>query len=241
MQGVDNQNIPKHIAIIMDGNGRWAKKRFLPRVMGHREGVKAVERTLEAAAKLGVSYLTLYAFSAENWRRPQEEVNALMELLAKALDRYQDKLQTNNVVLKIVGDYKKMPESVVNKLEKVVRATAENEGITLILALNYSGQWEITEATRKIARQVAEGVVKVEDIDTDLVEQSLMTYFAPAPDLIIRTSGELRISNFLLWQSAYSELYFTSQLWPEFGENSLKEAIEEYQKRDRRFGDVKSK
>ncbi len=163
----------------------------------------------------------------------------MMELLAKALDKYQDKLQANNVALKIIGDYKRMPESVVNRLEKVVDTTAANDGITLILALNYSGQWEITEATRKIAKQVAEGVVKVEDIDADLVEQSLMTHFAPAPDLIIRTSGELRISNFLLWQSAYSELYFTSQLWPEFGENSLKEAIREYQKRDRRFGDVK--
>ncbi len=236
---IDSQNVPQHVAIIMDGNGRWAKKRFLPRSLGHREGVKAVERTLEAAGKLGVRYLTLYAFSTENWGRPQEEVSALMELLAMALDKYLTKLQANNVALKIIGDYKKMPESVVSKLENVINATAENDGVTLILALNYSGQWEITEATKKIARKVANGEISEDQIDQKVVEQALETHFAPAPDLIIRTSGEQRISNFLLWQSAYAELYFTSQLWPEFGEKGLKEAILEYQKRERRFGEVK--
>ncbi len=241
MEEIDNQNIPKHIAIIMDGNGRWAKKRFLPRSVGHREGVKAVERTLEAAAKFGVRFLTLYAFSTENWRRPQEEVNALMDLLSRALDKYLDKLQANNVALKIIGDYKKMPENVVDRLEKVVNATSLNDGVTLILALNYSGRWEITEATKRIAKQVVEGKIEVDNIDASLVEQAMMTSFAPAPDLIIRTSGELRISNFLLWQSAYSELYFTSQLWPDFGEDSLREALLDYQKRDRRFGDIKCK
>lgn len=233
------QNIPKHVAIIMDGNGRWAKKKFLPRTLGHREGMKAVERTLEAAGKLGIKYLTLYAFSTENWRRPQEEVNALMELLATALDKYQERLQENNVSLKLIGDYKKFPTTVVEKLDEVVAATSGNTRVTLILALNYSGQWDITEAVKKIATQVKEGKREVADIDSNLVEEMLSTHFAPTPDLIIRTSGEQRISNFLLWQSAYAELYFTSQLWPDFGEQDLRAAIADYQVRERRFGEVK--
>ncbi len=239
MKEIDKQNIPQHIAIIMDGNGRWAKKRFLPRALGHREGVKAVERTLESAGKLGVKYLTLYAFSTENWGRPEEEVNALMELLAMALDKYMPKLQANNVTLKIIGDYKKFPENVVAKLEKVVDETAENNGLTLILALNYSGQWEITEAVKKIAQKAVSKDIEVQNINGEMVEQYLATHFAPSPDLVIRTSGEQRISNFLLWQSAYAEFYFTSQLWPEFGEESLKEAILAYQNRERRFGAIK--
>lgn len=237
--GIDTGNIPEHIAIIMDGNGRWAKKKFLPRTLGHREGMKAVERTLEAAGKFGVKYLTLYAFSTENWRRPIEEVNALMELLATALDKYQDKLQKNNVALKIIGDYTKFPSVVVEKLERVVSATAMNKGVTLILALNYSGQWDITQAAKKIATKVESGAFRAEDVNSELIEKYLAAHFAPAPDLMIRTSGEQRISNFLLWQSAYAELYFTPQLWPDFGEKDLKKAITDYQDRERRFGKVK--
>lgn len=233
---IDKANIPQHIAIIMDGNGRWAKKNLLPRTLGHREGVKAVEKTLEAAGKLGVRFLTLYAFSTENWGRPQEEVNALMELLARALDKYQEKLQRNNISLRIIGDYIKFPVTVVDKLEKAVENTSYNDGLTLILALNYSGRWEITEAVRKIVQQVKNGECEATQITDELVEKSLGTYFAPPPDLIIRTSGEQRLSNFLLWQSAYSEFYFTEQLWPDFDEKSLIAAIEDYQKRERRFG-----
>lgn len=236
---IDYTNIPEHIAIIMDGNGRWAKKKFLPRTLGHREGVKAVERTLEAAGNLGVKYLTLYAFSTENWRRPQEEINALMGLLAKALDNYKNKLNKNEISLKIIGAYKDLPETVVAKLNSVVEATSQNKRMTLVLALNYSGQWEITEAVKKIAEKASAGEIKIEDINAATIEGELETSFAPAPDLIIRTSGEQRISNFLLWQSAYSEFYFTPELWPDFGEKSLLAAIEDFQSRERRFGDVK--
>lgn len=236
---IDKTNIPEHIAIIMDGNGRWAKKKFLPRALGHREGVKAVERTLEAAGRLGVKYLTLYAFSTENWSRPQEEINALMGLLAKALDNYKDKLNQNEISLKIIGAYKDLPESVVTKLDSVMQATSHNSKMTLVLALNYSGQWEITEAMRKIAEKTTAGKMQVEDINSKTIESELDTSFAPAPELIIRTSGEQRISNFLLWQSAYSELYFTSELWPDFDEKSLIVAVKDYQARERRFGGVK--
>lgn len=236
---IDKQNIPEHIAIIMDGNGRWARKHFLPRTLGHREGMKAVDRTLEAAGKLGVKYLTLYAFSTENWGRPKEEVNALMDLLAKALDKYQMKLQENEVALKIIGAYHEFPANVVEKLERVVAKTSNNKGLKLILALNYSGQWDITQAVKKIAERVKTQEIGVEEINNKVIEQSLSTNFAPMPDLIIRTSGEQRISNFLLWESAYAELYFTSQLWPEFGEESLRSAIADYQARERRFGEVK--
>lgn len=236
---IDKDNIPEHIAIIMDGNGRWAKKKFLPRTLGHREGMKAVERTLEAAGRIGIKYLTLYAFSTENWRRPKEEVNALMELLATALDKYQQKLQDNKVVLKIIGEYAEFPTKVVEKLEKVTIATADNQGVQLILALNYSGQWDITQAAKKIAEKVKENSLDLLDINDKLIEENLSTNFAPAPDLVIRTSGEQRISNFLLWQSAYAELYFTKQLWPDFGEADLHAAIADYQARERRFGEVK--
>ncbi len=239
MKKIDIENIPQHIAIIMDGNGRWAKKRFLPRGLGHKEGVKAVERTLEAAGELGVKYLTLYAFSSENWTRPESEVSALMELLGIALDKYLPQLQKNGVALKIIGDYKKFPERVVAKLESVVEKTAENKNITLILALNYSGRWELTEAARKISKKVLEGALSLEQISPEELEKNLDTNFAPCPDLIIRTSGEQRISNFLLWQSAYSEFYFTPMLWPDFGKESLAQAIIDFQKRERRFGGIK--
>ncbi|PVX52350.1 undecaprenyl diphosphate synthase [Balneicella halophila] len=237
---IDEKNIPKHIAIIMDGNGRWAKKHLLPRALGHREGVKAVERTLEAAGKLGVRYLTLYAFSTENWGRPQEEVKALMELLARALEKYEAKLKRNNVSLRVIGDYRQFPESLVNKIDDVIESTSTNTGITLIIALNYSGRWEITHAMQRIGQQIMEEKIQVNDINSELIEKSLTTNFAPDPDLIIRTSGEHRVSNFLLWQCAYSEFYFTPKLWPEFDEKSLKMAIIDYQQRERRFGGLKT-
>lgn len=236
---LDKENIPQHIAIIMDGNGRWAKKHFMPRSMGHKAGVKAVERTLEAAGKVGVKYLTLYAFSTENWKRPKEEVNALMHLLAVALDKNLKKLQQNKIALKIIGDYKKLPETVVQKLEKVVEETAENSTVTLVLALNYSGQWEIAHAAKSIAEKVKAGEIDAQQIDVAFFNSQLMTCFMPPPDLVIRTSGEQRISNFLLWQSAYSELYFTEKFWPDFDENTFFEAIKTYQSRDRRFGGIK--
>ncbi len=233
------ENVPKHIGIIMDGNGRWAKKRFLPRALGHREGVKAVERTLEAAGKLGVKCVTLYAFSTENWKRPKEEVDALMQLLVKAIDKYLERLLKDNVVLKVIGAYKDFPEAVVEKLEKAMMQTSKNDGVVLTFALNYSGRWEIAEAAKKIAKNVKSGDLEIQDIDANCVADYLSTTALPDPDLIIRTSGEYRISNFLLWQSAYSEFYFTEQLWPDFNENSLKAAILDYQSRERRFGGIK--
>ncbi len=236
---IDSDRIPQHIAIIMDGNGRWAKKRMLPRVMGHRAGVKAVERTLEAAGKIGVKYVTLYAFSTENWKRPEEEIDALMQLLVKAIDKYLERLSSNNVVLKVIGDFKKFSTPIVKRLEEAMVQTSSNDGVVLTLALNYSGRWEITEAAKKIAERVLEGDLAVQNINADSVAANLATSFLPDPDLIIRTSGEHRTSNFLLWQSAYSEFYFTKQLWPDFNEDSLKAAIIDYQSRERRFGDIK--
>ncbi len=236
---IDIKNIPGHIAIIMDGNGRWAKKRLLPRVLGHKEGVKAVERTLEAAGKLGVKYVTLYAFSTENWKRPKEEIDALMQLLVNAIDKYLERLLKDNVVLKVIGAYKDFPAPVVKKLEEAIKQTSRNDGVVLTFALNYSGRWEIVEAAQKIAKSVEDGDLSVQNISTDSVTNALATHFLPDPDLIIRTSGEYRTSNFLLWQSAYSEFYFTEQLWPDFNEESLKAAIVDYQSRERRFGDIK--
>lgn len=236
---IDKANIPKHIAIIMDGNGRWAKKRFMPRVMGHKAGVKSVDRTLKAAAKLGVSYLTLYAFSTENWKRPQEEINALMQLLVEALDKNLPKFMENNVVLKVIGASDSFPKKIVEKLNNTISQTAANGGITLVLALNYSGTWEITEATKRIVERVQNREISISDISIETLDKEMATNFMSPPDLIIRTSGEKRLSNFLLWQSAYSELYFTDELWPDFDEKSLEKAIVEYQSRERRYGAIK--
>lgn len=236
---IDKANIPKHIAIIMDGNGRWAKKRFMPRVMGHKAGVKSVDRTLKAAAKLGVSYLTLYAFSTENWKRPQEEINALMQLLVEALDKNLPKFMENNVVLKVIGASDSFPKKIVEKLNNTISQTAANGGITLVLALNYSGTWEITEATKRIVERVQNREISISDISIETLDKEMATNFMSPPDLVIRTSGEKRLSNFLLWQSAYSELYFTDELWPDFDEKSLEKAIVEYQSRERRYGAIK--
>jgi undecaprenyl diphosphate synthase len=228
--------IPTHIAIIMDGNGRWAKRRGLPRVAGHREGVKSVRDVVEACAQLGVKYLTLFAFSTENWRRPKEEIDTLMKLLIKTLRSETEKLHKNDIRLMAIGDIDSLPKEVRQELKEAMEKTKNNKRMVLNLALSYSGRWEIIEAVKEIARDVKKGKVKIEEIDDKLFSNYLKTAGIPDPDLLIRTSGELRISNFLLWQIAYTELYITDCLWPDFRRKHLYEAIRDYQRRERRFG-----
>jgi undecaprenyl diphosphate synthase len=234
---MDNgKQIPRHVAIIMDGNGRWAKKQAKPRVFGHQEGADRLQEVMEAAQKIGVSYLTLYAFSKENWQRPQEEIRFLMELLSKYLDHKLQDLKKNNVVFNTIGDLKDMPVVVQSKLAKAQEETANNTGLVVTFALSYSSRFEITNACKQIAQKVQEGVFKVGDIDENLLSQYLYTKDIPDPDLLIRTSGEFRISNFLLWQISYSEIYFTEKYWPEFSAAEFQKAIVNYQKRERRYG-----
>lgn len=228
--------IPTHIAIIMDGNGRWAKRRGLPRVAGHREGVKSVRDVVEACAQLGVKYLTLFAFSTENWRRPKEEIDTLMKLLIRTLRSETEKLHKNDIKLMAIGDIDSLPKEVRQELREAMEKTKNNKRMVLNLALSYSGRWEIIEAVKEIARDVKRGKIKVEEIDDKLFSSYLNTAGIPDPDLLIRTSGELRISNFLLWQIAYTELYITDCLWPDFRRKHLYEAIRDYQRRERRFG-----
>ncbi len=228
--------LPKHIAVIMDGNGRWAKANNRPRVFGHKNGVKAVRAVSEAGAELGISYLTLYAFSTENWNRPKLEVNALMMLLVDTIKSELKTLNKNNIKLKTIGDISGLPAKSQKALENGIESTKDNTGMTLVLALNYSARWEILEATKKIVRECAEGGLKVSDINEEKFEAALETHFMPDPELLIRTSGEQRISNYLLWQIAYTELYFTDTLWPDFTKETLYEAIANYQNRERRFG-----
>jgi undecaprenyl diphosphate synthase len=229
-------NIPVHIAIIMDGNGRWAKKRSLPRVAGHREGVTSVRDIVEACGQLGVKYLTLYAFSTENWSRPREEVSMLMHLLLNSLRMEADRLHKNNVRLTAIGDIDKLPIEVQEKLAETISITKNNSGLTLNLALSYSGRWEIVQAVREIARKVQNGKIRIDDINEALISDHLTTQGMPDPDLLIRTGGEYRVSNFMLWQQAYSELYICPLYWPEFRRDHLYEAIRDYQNRERRFG-----
>lgn len=228
--------IPRHIAIIMDGNGRWAKKRGLPRVAGHREGVKSVRDVVEACAQLGVKYLTLFAFSTENWRRPKQEVDTLMKLLIRTLRTETDNLHKNDIKLMTIGDIESLPDEVQRELKEAMEKTKNNKRMVLNLALSYSGRWEIIQAVRDIAKDVKEGKINVEDIDDRLFSNYLRTAGLPDPDLLIRTSGEYRISNFLLWQIAYTELYICDCLWPDFRRKHLYEAIRDYQRRERRFG-----
>jgi undecaprenyl diphosphate synthase len=230
--------IPNHIAIIMDGNGRWAKKRSFPRVAGHHEGVNSVRDIVEVCGQLGVKYLTLYAFSTENWKRPKEEVSMLMRLLLKALRDERDRLHNNNVKLKSIGDISSLPQDVQDELLDAIELMKHNTGLTLVLALSYSGRWDLTNAIRKIATDVQHGKIVPDHIDEKLVSHCLSTKEIPDPDLLIRTSGEVRISNFLLWQLAYTEMYITNLFWPEFRRRSLYEAISSFQKRERRFGMV---
>lgn len=228
--------IPKHVAIIMDGNGRWAKKYGKPRVFGHRNGVKAVREITEVAANLGVSYLTLYAFSMENWNRPRIEVNALMSLLVETLKIEINTLNKNNIKLNAIGDLSQLPTKTYDTLMEGVRITENNNRMMLNLALNYSGRWEITQATKAIAEKVLHGQLELSDITDEEFERHLATKGIPDPELLIRTSGEHRISNYLLWQIAYSELYFAPIYWPDFREEDFYKAIIDYQQRERRFG-----
>lgn len=233
---IDPKRVPKHIAIIMDGNGRWAKCKGKARIFGHEQGVKSVKEVTEACTEVGVEFLTLYAFSTENWKRPAFEVNALMELLVRSIHSEINTLMDNEVRLLTIGDISSLDEKVRIELEEAIQLTSGNKRMAMVLALSYSSKWEITDAVKKIAHLVQCGKVKIEDIDQELVTSNLATSGIPDPELLIRTSGETRISNFLLWQIAYSELYFTSKLWPEFGKEDLYKAIVDFQRRERRFG-----
>jgi len=233
---LDKTRLPKHIAIIMDGNGRWAKERGYDRIFGHQNGVTSVRETTEAAAEIGIEYLTLYAFSTENWSRPQSEVDALMELLIDTIEKETPTLNKNNVRLMAIGDLSRLPGSAAEKLQRCIALTSKNTGLALVLALSYSSRWEITNALKNICTEVLAGNYNIEDINDELISNHLTTKSIPDPDLMIRTSGEERISNFLLWQLAYSELYFTKTHWPEFRKENFYQAIYEFQQRERRFG-----
>ena len=231
LDSLDKNKIPQHVAIIMDGNGRWAKSKGMPRVYGHNEGVKRVREITEVAAKLGVKYLTLYAFSTENWNRPAYEVNALMTLLVNTIDKELKTLMKNNIKLETIGNIAELPSKSYKSLLKGIEMTKDNDRMTLVLALNYSGRWDIVNAVNKIVENKV-----VPPVTAGTFKSYLSTAAYPDPELIIRTSGELRLSNFLLWESAYSELYFTSVKWPDFKEENFYEAIYDYQNRERRFG-----
>ena len=233
---IDQARLPRHIAIIMDGNGRWAKKQGLARMFGHKQGVETVHNITVAATKLGVEFLTLYTFSTENWNRPKEEVDALMTLLVDTIVKETPTLMNNNVRLQTIGDIDRLPEAAKKKFLACIEQTSHNTGLTMVLALSYSARWEITEAMRKAVQAAQAGTVRPEDVNEQTVSSLMTTAQIPDPDLLIRTSGEYRISNFLLWQLAYSELYFTDCLWPEFTEEEFYKAIVDYQKRERRFG-----
>ena len=233
---IDKERLPRHIAIIMDGNGRWAKKQGLARMFGHKQGVETVHNITVAATKLGIEYLTLYTFSTENWNRPKEEVDALMTLLVDTIAKETPTLMENNVRLETIGDIERLPENAKRKFLGCIEQTSHNTGLTMVLALSYSSRWEITRAMQMAAQQAQAGMLRPDEINEQFVSSLMTTASMPDPDLLIRTSGEYRISNFLLWQLAYSELYFTDCLWPEFTEEELYKAIVDYQKRERRFG-----
>ncbi len=235
---IDPDKLPLHIAVIMDGNGRWAQRQGKERVYGHEQGVKAVRETTEAAAELGIQYLTLYAFSTENWKRPKKEVSALMQLLVQTIGQETKTLMKNNIRLQAIGDLRSLDPKCYSELMKAIRTTSGNTRMTLILALSYSSRWEIVEAVRQIAAKASLHQLDLQTVDDELFARHLTTSPYPDPELLIRTSGEFRISNFLLWQIAYTELYFSSKLWPDFDRNDLYEAILDFQKRERRFGTV---
>jgi undecaprenyl diphosphate synthase len=236
LEKIDKTNLPKHIAIIMDGNGRWAKERGLDRFEGHQNGVTSVREITEAATEIGVNYLTLYTFSTENWSRPQSEVDALMELLIDTIEKETTTLHKNNVRLMMIGDLNRLPEKAREKMLRCIAQTSANTGLALVLALSYSSRWEIVNAVKNICKDVEVGKYRAEDINDELFSDYLTTKSIPDPDLLIRTSGEERISNFLLWQIAYTELYFTQTHWPAFRKENLYHAIYEFQQRERRFG-----
>lgn len=234
MVQLDMTRIPRHIAIIMDGNGRWAAERGRERSFGHQAGVDTVRRITSECTRLGVKYLTLYTFSTENWSRPEDEVSALMGLVLSSLE--DEIFMKNDVRFQVVGEMERLPKPVQNKLRETMEHTAQNSAMTMVVALSYSARWEITKAVRDIAQSVKDGEMTIDDITEEAVSRHMATNFMPDPELLIRTGGELRISNFLLWQIAYSELYFCDTFWPDFGEEDLREAIANYQKRQRRFG-----
>jgi undecaprenyl diphosphate synthase len=233
---IDFNNLPRHIAVIMDGNGRWAKKKGAMRIFGHRNAVQAVRDITEGCGEIGIKYLTLYAFSTENWGRPKEEVEGLMELLVNTLKQEIKTLMDNQVKLITIGDTSHLPEDCQKNLDWAINATRNNSGLKLVLALSYSGRWEITRAVKTIIAEVKAGKVKEEDVNEEMISRHLQTAEVPDPELLIRTSGEMRVSNFLLWQIAYTELYITPTLWPDFRKEHLYEAIWSYQQRERRFG-----
>jgi undecaprenyl diphosphate synthase len=233
---IDKERLPKHVAVIMDGNGRWAKQKGKIRIFGHRNGVKAVRSTIESAAKIGVKYITLYAFSTENWNRPKSEVIALMELLVETIKKETPTLNKNKIRLQAIGNLDNLPSRCKEKLNAAIEETAHNDHLTLILALSYSAKWEMNQAIKSIALKVKSGELDANEINDDCISNHLSTKGVPDPELMIRTSGEHRISNFLLWQLAYAELYFTPVLWPDFREEDFYEAIFSFQNRERRFG-----
>lgn len=233
---LDMQHLPQHIAIIMDGNGRWARRHGKERVFGHQKGVESVRAVIEASAELGVKYLTLYAFSTENWSRPDDEISALMGLMVESLNNETGTLIKNDISLRTIGDLNRLAPDVLERLNETIRLTAACKGMVLVVALSYSARWEIVKAVRDICEDIISGNLEMKAIDEASFGSYLSTHDIPDPELMIRTSGELRISNFLLWQLAYTELYFTEILWPDFGKEDLYKAIEDYQKRERRFG-----
>ena len=233
---IDIQRLPKHIAVIMDGNGRWAKEHNQPRLFGHQAGVKAVHNIAEASAELGLKCLTIYTFSTENWNRPSEEVGGLMKLLGKTTKEEWSTILDNNIQLRAIGDLTRLPLEVRELFVGAIKASKSNTGMILNVALNYSGRWDIADTTRRMAQAVKEGRLDLDDINEATVADYISTAGIPDPELLIRTSGELRISNFMLWQLAYSELYFTNKYWPDFGKEDLYQAIIDYQHRERRFG-----
>lgn len=226
--------IPQHVAIIMDGNGRWAKQRGQARTFGHQAGAQTVHTIASEAARLGIKYLTLYTFSTENWNRPADEVSALMSLLIDSIE--EETFMKNNIRLRIIGDAKKLPKNVLTRLNQSIEHTSMNTGMNLILALSYSSKWELTEANKQIAQEVKEGKLEIDSISEEIISLHLTTNFMPDPDFLIRTGGEIRLSNYLLWQCAYTELYFCDTFWPDFNKEELWKAIYDYQQRERRFG-----
>lgn len=235
---IDKDNIPKHIAIIMDGNGRWAKKRFLPRSFGHKAGVETIREIVKESSSLGVKYLTLYSFSTENWKRPEEEVGALMKLLVEYLKKEVEELHKNDVIIRTIGDITKLPQIAQEELQRAYEKTKENKGLTLSLALNYGGRNDIKLGIQKMLEDYDKGAFSKDDVDEEFLRNYLSTSFLPDPDMVIRPSGELRISNFLLWEIAYSEFWFSNINWPDFKKENLHQAIYDYQNRDRRYGGV---
>lgn len=233
---IDKERIPRHVAIIMDGNGRWARRKGLERVYGHREGLAAVKRVIEAASQINIGYVTLYTFSTENWMRPVEEVNALMALMIKAVADETEDLVKNNIKVQVIGDIERLPEDTQKALDECLEKTSKSTGSVIILALSYSSKWELTQAMKLISKDIKAGKISENDISESLIDNYLQTKDIPGPDLLIRTGGEYRLSNFLLWQSAYSELYFTDELWPDFNHESLYKAVVDFQNRERRFG-----